>query len=148
MDEAIRGSIVDAPAAFTARRRVAFQEVDAAGIVFYARFFDYFHDAYVGWLEDRGVPLDAALRDGTWAAPLRHAEADYLRPLRFGEEIGVAVVVLAVDDTELTLGYRVTREEEPVCFGLTRHVSVDVATFRRAPFPDAVRDALEGGAAG
>lgn len=121
---------------------VRFQDVDAAGILFFARVFDYFHDAYVALLRSRGVPLESALADRAWAAPLRHAEADYRRPLRFGDRYAVVVAESELADTEFTLRYRVESGGEVACEGLTHHVSVDASTFRRAPLPDSLRRAL------
>lgn len=122
---------------------VRFQDVDAAGVVFFARIFDYFHDGYVSFLRSRGAPLEVALSDGSWAAPLRHAEADYLRPLRFGEAFTVALVEVDVEETEFRIGYRIDRGVEAACVGMTRHVSVDPKTFRRTALPDTLRRALE-----
>lgn len=130
---------------YTERRTVAFQDVDAAGIVFYARVFDYFHDAYVSFLRARGVPLETALRDGSWVAPLRRAEADYRRPLRFGAAITVALVGLEIDESEYEIGYRIDTDDGVACVGATVHVSVDPTTFRRSPIPGFLRRALEGG---
>lgn len=127
----------------TARRVVRFQEVDAAGIVFYARTFDYFHDAYVEFLRGRGAPLEAALQDGSWVAPLTRAEAEYLRPLRFGDEVDVSLVSIEMEETEFVITYRIDRAGETACVGRTRHVSVDPETFRRAPVPAVLRSALE-----
>lgn len=125
-------------------RVVAFQDVDAAGIVFYARVFDYFHDAYVDFLRDRGAPLESALLDGAWVAPLTRAEAEYLRPLRFGDEIEVIVAAIELDETEYAVEYRLEHEGRVAAVGRTRHVSVDPETFRRAPVPEVLRHALGG----
>jgi 1,4-dihydroxy-2-naphthoyl-CoA hydrolase len=125
-------------------RVVAFQEVDAAGIVFYARIFDYFHDAYVAFLRTRGAPLEEALRDGSWVAPLRHASADYLRPLRFGDEIRVSVVQVDLESTEYRVAYRIETAAGVACEGETVHVSVDPERFRRCPIPGPLRTALSG----
>lgn len=141
---------------FTDRRVVRFQEVDAAGLAFYARVFDYFHDAYVGFLRSRGTPLEAALRDRSWVAPLRSAEAEYLRPLRFGDPIAVSLVELRLEETEYTIGFRIEIASEAggkpagelACVGRTRHVTVDPATFRRCRVPDVLRRALSAAAGG
>jgi 1,4-dihydroxy-2-naphthoyl-CoA hydrolase len=132
----------------TDRRTVAFQDVDAAGIVFYARVFDYFHDAYVSLLRARGEPLEAALRDGSWVAPLRRAEADYRRPLVFGDEIRVSLVRIDLGETEYRIRYRIETDGGVACEGETVHVSVDPRTFRRAPVPVGLRAALETGRSG
>jgi 1,4-dihydroxy-2-naphthoyl-CoA hydrolase len=128
----------------TEQRVVAFQEVDAAGIVFYARIFDYFHDAYVAFLRRRGAPLEDALRDGSWVAPLRRADAEYLRPLRFGDQIQVSIVHVEVEETEYRIGYRVESAAGVACAGATVHVSVDPDAFRRCPVPEVLRRALLG----
>lgn len=129
----------------TESRLVRFQDVDAAGIVFYARTFDYFHDAYVDFLRARGAPLERALRDGSWVAPLTRAEAEYLRPLRFGDEIDIAIAAVALEETQYTVDYRIDLDGEPACVGRTRHVSVDPTTFRRSPVPELLRRALGAG---
>lgn len=126
------------------RRVVGFQDVDAAGIVFYGRVFDYFHDAYVAFLRVAGAPLEQALRSGAWAAPLTHAEADYRKPLRFGDPITVTVVDVELAESEFTVRYRIDAEEGVACEGRTVHVSVDPTTFRRRPIPDLLRRALKG----
>jgi YbgC/YbaW family acyl-CoA thioester hydrolase len=145
MNEALRAIEASEGRLHMERRVVRFQEVDAAGILFYARTFDFFHDAYVAFLRVRGVPLEAALRDGGWVAPLRHAEAEYLRPLRFGDAIDVSLVRIDVGDTHYSIGYRIELDGHTACVGRTHHVTVDPATFRRAPIPPALREALRGG---
>ncbi len=144
MDDELK-AIRDSEARLHVEERVVrFQEVDAAGIVFYARTFDYFHDAYVGLLRERGAPLERALRSGEWVAPLTRAEAEYLRPLRFGDEIEVVIVAVELAETEYVVAYRIDLDGEAACVGRTRHVSVDAETFRRAAVPEVLRRALAG----
>jgi 1,4-dihydroxy-2-naphthoyl-CoA hydrolase len=126
------------------QRIVAFQDVDAAGIVFFARFFDYFHDTYVAFLRARGMSLETAFQDGSWVAPIRHAAADYRRPLRFGDPITVSLTRIDIKETEYRIHYRIETAEGVACEGETVHVSVDPATFRRSAIPDVLVRALEG----
>lgn len=144
MDESFRDIAASEERLYTEARVVRFQDVDAAGIMFYARTFDYFHDAYVGFLRARGAPLERALRDGSWVAPLTRAEAEYLRPLRFGDEIEVSIVGVELEETQYRVSYRIDLAGEPAAVGRTRHVSVDPATFRRAGVPDVLLRALTG----
>lgn len=143
MDEGLRELAEGAGRVYAERRVVRFQEVDAAGLVFYARIFDYFHDAYVSFLRERGASLEVALRDESWVAPLRRAEAEYLRPLRFGDAVEVVIAEVRVEETEYAIDYRVEVDGAVACVGRTRHVSVDPITFRRCPVPDALRRALD-----
>ncbi len=124
--------------AFTEAIPVRFQDVDAAGIVFFARFFDYVHIAYEGFLRDVGLPLPHVLREGSWAAPLRHAEADYLSPARFGDVLVVELVAAHLEDSEMTLGWRVRRQDEsgrPCAIVQTVHTFVRPSNFERISLP-------------
>lgn len=126
---------------------VRFQDVDAAGLVFFARFFDYFHDTYESLLRAAGCPLSEVLEKKSWAAPLRHAEADYVAPARFGDVLLVEIVAASVEESEITLGYRVSTEGDRgrvICLGQTVHTFVTLPTFARTRVPEAVARALAG----
>ena len=132
------------PHAFAETRTIRFQDADAAGIIFYPRVLEMFHDVYVAFLAFAGAPLPEVLRTGTWIAPVRHAEADYFKPLRFGDPVAVEICRAHLSETEATLGYRIARSENgEVCVvGQVVHTFVDRATFKRTAMPDGVRRAL------
>ena len=125
--------------AFVEPRTVRFQDVDAAGIVFYPRILEYFHDAYVGFLASVDLPLPRVLAEQTLIAPVRRANAEFLRPMRFGDPIDVGLVCAVFVGSSLTLGYRIAGAGggAVLAVGTTEHVFVD-ASFVRAPVPAAV----------
>lgn len=124
-------------------RVVRFQDVDAAGIVFFARLFEYFHDAYVGALARGGVDLAAELARGAFGLPLAHAEADFLGPMRFGDPLRVAVLGARLGDTSACVGHRIASPDgRPLALGQTVHVAIDRGTFRPMALPAGVRRAL------
>jgi 1,4-dihydroxy-2-naphthoyl-CoA hydrolase len=138
-------SLAAAQAKFSHRIAVRFQDVDAAKVVFFAKLFDYFHDAYVSYLEVSGLPLDGVLERGEWGAPLRHAEADFLGPIRFGDLVDVGIVGVSLGEGKYTVGYRLalggSRQSTVgavVAVGHTCHVVVEggVARPTRRPIPD------------
>lgn len=132
------------PHAFIERRAIRFQDIDAAGIIFYPRVLEMFHDAYGSLLALAGCPLAEVVKAGKWIAPVRHAEADYFKPLRFGDEVDVEICRAHVTETEATLGYRVVRTvgEEVCVVGQVVHTFVECATFTRTPMPKVVSRAL------
>jgi YbgC/YbaW family acyl-CoA thioester hydrolase len=128
---------------YTASRTVAFQDIDAAGVVFFVRFFEYFHDAFFALLAAHSIDLPSVITKKTWGAPVAHAEADYTLPLRFGDAIEVHVVDATFGTASVTVNYRVTTKNGRVaCTGRLVHVFVDPATGRPGAIPDAVRAAL------
>lgn len=132
------------PRAFIEQRAIKFQDIDAAGIIFYPRVLEMFHDTYASFLAHAGCPLPEVMRTGTWLAPVRHAEADYFKPLRFGDPIQVEICRAFVQETEATLGYRIARMEggEVCVVGQVVHTFVERATFKRTTIPELVHRAL------
>lgn len=134
--------------AFRVRRRVLFQDIDAAGIVYFSRILDYFHDTYVDWLAAVGSPLPQVLAEKRWAAPLRHVEADYFQPLHFGAEIELRIVAAKLEQTRVTLGHQVSLveneaiESRVAAVGQTQHVWVDPKSFQPIDIPEELRAPL------
>jgi YbgC/YbaW family acyl-CoA thioester hydrolase len=125
-------------------RPVRFQDVDAAGIIFFARVLEYFHDAFLGLLRRAGIDLAAVLREGNWGMPLGHAEADYLGPMRFGDDVVVEIVRLDLGERSLHVGARVRSPEGRIlAIGQAVHVCIDRGTFRSKGIPEQTAAALK-----
>lgn len=124
------------PAAFTYPRTVRFQDVDAAGIVFFPRVLEYFHDAYVAWMDAERLGFVEAVATRRWGAPIKHVEATFVRPMRFGDAIAVELVGAFLDGTDIWIAYRILSSSgDLLAFGQTHHVFIDLATFKRARLP-------------
>jgi YbgC/YbaW family acyl-CoA thioester hydrolase len=121
------------------QRTVKFQDVDAAGTVFYPRVLEYFADVYMEALRVSGLDVPRMLREKTMAAPLAHAEADFMRPMFFGDEVDVEVVALEVGKTSASFGYRIRKGHEVAAVGQTVHVFVDGQAFKPIDAPAELR---------
>jgi 1,4-dihydroxy-2-naphthoyl-CoA hydrolase len=124
-------------------RPIRFQDVDAAGTIYYARVFEYFGDVYVRMLVEAGLDMPASLLRRDCASPLAHAEAQYLAPLVFGERVTVKLVLARVGKTSTSYAYRVEKDDVLAVVGQTVHVWVDPKTFSAMPVPEALRRFLE-----
>lgn len=124
---------------------IRFQDIDAAGILFFARVFDLFNDTQMACVEALGLSVPQALRDGTWGFPLVHAEADYRAPMRFGDRVIVTVESVTLGTTSMTWCYRVRDGERTLATGKTVHAFVDMKAFVSIAVPDDIRMALKDG---
>jgi 1,4-dihydroxy-2-naphthoyl-CoA hydrolase len=116
------------------RFRVALHDTDAAGVLFFAHLFRHAHDAYEAWMADIGFPLDSMIRDGELKLPLVHAEADYRRPLRHGDEVRVQLSVGDVGEGSFSLNYRfLTADGQSAAHAETVHASIDGSGARALP---------------
>ncbi len=85
---------------------VRFGQCDPAGIAYFPRFFDWFHQAMEAWFgEALGHPYHAVLRRHGF--PAVHTACDYQAPCRFGDQVVIELRVGALGRASLRLDYRV-----------------------------------------
>ena len=123
---------------------INFSDCDPAGIMFYGRIFYYLHEAYESFLSHNQI-WDIVFSDKQLAYPLRHAEADYLKPMKHGELFDIIIVVEFISESSFALNYEVrTRGEESVhSTAKTVHVCIDVIQFKKHGLPEEFRDKLQ-----
>lgn len=93
---------------------VRFADVDHAGIVYYPRFFHFFHLAFEElWRQRLGARAYTDIIDRRRIGfPAVRAEADYQAPLRFGDSAEIEVTVARLGGKSITFRYRVFRAAE------------------------------------
>lgn len=92
---------------YSGQIRVRFGDIDQAGIVYYPRFFNYFHMVYEDYLRERVIPLHAILKERKIGFPIVHLEADFRAPLRYGDVCPVELELLKLGGSSLTYRYRI-----------------------------------------
>ncbi len=119
---------------------VRFQDVDAGGVLFFGRIFDYCHQAYEEFVATSGVDRARYFAGAEYLVPIAHAEADYRTPIRHGEEVRVAVDVTRVGRASFRLRHRVLgRAGDLRVEAVTVHAFVDRGTMKPIPIPESLR---------
>ncbi|HET6349579.1 MAG TPA: thioesterase family protein [Candidatus Krumholzibacteria bacterium] len=131
---------------FTTELPVRFGEIDQAGVVYYPRFFHYFHQAFEEWFRQAlGVSYpDLVLNEGI-GFPTVRIESEFLRPLRYGDRARVHIEVMDVGRASLTLRYELVRLPDEVLSARAtiKTVAIKNATFSSVSIPDAWRERFE-----
>jgi len=132
--------------AYCAHLKVRFGDIDRAGIVYYPRFVHYFHVALEEFfVAELGIDYATVLKNHGIAFPTVHLEADFRRPLQFGDHIGVEVSVRRVGATSITwqyLAYRLGEEDQPVVQGHNVTVCMNMDSFTKSEVPGWLRHDL------
>jgi 4-hydroxybenzoyl-CoA thioesterase len=125
--------------------RVRFDEIDAAGIVYFACFFTWCHDAMEAMLGPIDGGYVGLVRTRKLGLPAVHVEADYAAPLHFGDGVRIAVVVERVGRSSVALRFELSRLPDSQTVATIRHVVAltDLTAMRALPLPDDVREVLE-----
>ena len=126
-------------------RPVRFEEVDAAGIAFFARFFNWCHEAmerFFDGLPSGYVHLIMKRRIGF---PAVHLTADWKSPLRYGDVARIETSVVKIGTTSASFRYVLTRVADGVHCATIEHTTVatNLDTMTKRVLPDDCRKLLE-----
>lgn len=129
----------------TFERAVKFEDVDAAGIVFFARFFAYAHDAMADLfspLEGGYARLVTVRRVGL---PAVHAEADFRAPLRFGDVVSIEVTTTHIGETSCSFRFVLSRKADGQVVAVVKQTCVvtDMNRLKGIVIPDDVLAVLK-----
>lgn len=134
------------PAPFAVEVKVRFADVDHARIVYYPRFFHYFHVAFEELFErEFGLSYPEVLDREHVGFPAVRTEADYRAPARYGDVLRIHVTCRRIGARSVTLRYRAVRAADGVeCVDASVTTAcVDMRTFRPQDVPPAHRALFE-----
>lgn len=126
-------------------RPVRFEDVDAAGIVFFARFFGYCHEAMEALFSSLpGGYVDLVVKRKV-GFPAVHVEADFKSPLRYGDVARISIDVTKIGNKSTTLRYSLARASDGKPVAVVSHVCAvcNLDTLKALPIPDDIRGVLE-----
>jgi YbgC/YbaW family acyl-CoA thioester hydrolase len=119
---------------FTTKYKIAFCETDPGGILFFAEFFKIAHVAYERFFESLNLEKNYFL-DDEYILPIVHSNADYLSPVKFGDELVCEVKVGKIGTTSFELVYLLMNKDKTAAKILTKHVAVKKEGFEKAEIP-------------
>jgi acyl-CoA thioester hydrolase len=134
-------------AAFRHTLRVRYQECDAQGVVYFARYPEYY-DIAITELWRAALGSYQAMVDGGTDMVVAEQRIRYLAAARFDELVDVDVVIDRLGETSMLSSYVISRDGERLVEGDLRHVFIDVASKAKKPIPPEIREALAGYASG
>ena len=130
---------------FSAEFDVRFGEIDHARVVYYPRFFHYFHQTFEEWFgRALGVPYADVVSKGHLGYPTVRVETEFLKPLSYGERIRVDLELREIGNASITVGYTITRLSDGAVSAraVIKNVSID-DNFEPAPITDEWRERFE-----
>jgi len=134
--------------AFSYLRTVRFGDTDAAGVVFFANYLAFCHEAYEESLAAAGIPLGEFFRDTGVVVPIAKSEAEYLRPLGPGDRLRVTVAPEPLSENSFAVRYEIFRlgaVEKLAARLRTEHVATSPAKRSRVPLPAALAAWVQAG---
>ncbi|MFQ5512681.1 MAG: acyl-CoA thioesterase [Candidatus Krumholzibacteriia bacterium] len=131
---------------YAAEFTVRFGETDHARVVYYPRFFHYFHQTFEDWFGAcLGVTYREVIVERNVGFPAVRVETQFKKPLRFGERIRVELEVVRVGKRSITNRYTITRPADGALSASAEitTAAVDNDSFKSIPIPADLRERFE-----
>ena len=124
---------------FTTTRRVRFADCDAAGIVFFPRYFEMLNGVVEDWFAG---PLEASFRElhlnrGV-SVPTAAVEARFIAPSRLEDDLTFSLAVTKLGGASCGLRHRITAGEQ-LRFEATQTIVHVGRSLKPEPWPDPLR---------
>lgn len=105
--------------------RVRYSHTDHFGVVYYARYLDWFEAGRTEILRDNDVSYAGFEKKGLFA-PVVHLEVDYHHPARYDDIVVVETSITKIGNTSVEFNYRVMRESDHLLLAEAKTVNVFV----------------------
>jgi acyl-CoA thioesterase FadM len=114
---------------------IPFHLADPAGILFFGHVFTLAHEAFEHFVIDAiQSPWTDWFQNSEWIVPIKHAEANYMRPLQAGDECQIELVVTDLSASSFTMNAAFI-QQHLCCEVKTVHVFCSRAQKQKIPIP-------------
>jgi YbgC/YbaW family acyl-CoA thioester hydrolase len=135
------------PEPFRTTRRIEFVDTDMAGIVHFSNFFRFMESAEVELLRSRGLAVVMEWQGQRLSFPRVAARCDYLKPVRFEDEVEILVRLARLGRKSLTYQFTFRLHGQTVAEGQVSCVCCKVApeahTLESIEIPENIRERLQ-----
>ncbi|MGV8929419.1 MAG: acyl-CoA thioesterase [Brevundimonas sp.] len=128
---------------FTTDRRVRFADCDAAGIVFFPRYFEMLNGVVEDWFAG---PLAASFRDlhlnRHVSVPTAAVEARFIAPSRLEDDLTFALTVTRLGGASCGLRHRISAGDQ-LRFEASQTIVYVGRSLKPEPWPEALRTRIQ-----
>jgi len=137
----------------TSTVQVRWGDVDAAGIVFYRRFFEWYDYGCEALFAALGLPWPEAFpKYGIVGVPILESGSRFVSPARYGETLAIRSTVAWVKDKTFRMEHEISVDGRLCASGFevrawVKRLAVPGEPLRTSPIPEDVARRLRGDAA-
>ncbi len=118
--------------------RIYWEDTDAGGVVYHARYVAFMERARTEWMRSLGYGQESTRQDHGLVFAVRSMQVDFLKPARLDDALQVEVILRQCRKASLVFEQRIVREGVLLIAAEVKVAALDAATFR----PRGIEDAL------
>lgn len=123
---------------------VRFAHVDAAGTVFYPRYFEILNGAVEDWFAHMGCDFRHMITEGQMGTPIVKLEAEFAAPSMLGDSLAIQFNVHRLGKSGCEVGYTISCNGGLRVKGVIVMVCLDAHSGKGMPWPKDLRDQMCG----
>ena len=143
----ISGSQLPAPDSrlpvFSWPTRVYWEDTDAGGVVYHARYVAFLERARTEWLRWRGQGQEELRNRHDLVFAVRAMQLDFLRPARLDDLLVVTAGLQACKRASMVFAQSIVCGDEVLLTAQVRVAALSAGSFRPKPLPDALYEELK-----
>lgn len=121
--------------------RVYYEDTDAGGVVYHARYLHFFERARTEWLRDLGFSQQNLLAQSI-AFVVKTMKIDYKTPARLDDQLTVATQVQAIKGARIIFQQRLLKADCCLCEAEVVVASVNLVKMKPISIPEPIKQAL------
>jgi YbgC/YbaW family acyl-CoA thioester hydrolase len=130
------------------KRRIMWGDLDALGIVFYPRYYEWFDSCAHQFFEAIGIPHDCLWKEHGIVFGLAETQCRYLNAGRYHQRVKILTRLEHLNKKSLTLQHVISHEEDGkiLVVGMEKRICMDASnpqSLRITTIPEMVYTALE-----
>jgi len=123
--------------------RVYWEDTDAGGVVYHARYVAFMERARTEWMRALGYGQERTRQDHGLVFAVRSMRIDFLKPARLDDALAVAVVLRQCRRASMVFEQRIVRDDELLLTAEVRIAALDADTFRPRGLEEALYERMK-----
>jgi len=123
--------------------RIRYSDTDKMGVVYHGNYLRFFEIARTEMLRSMGLPYAELERSG-YMLPVLESYAAYLLPATYDDLLHLHASIEDEVAAKMTIQYSITRQDDTLVTGWTRHVFVTSHNFKPVRPPKHFVDIVKG----
>jgi len=140
-DEMAREGVVSPR--FSWPTRVYWEDTDAGGVVYHARYVAFMERARSEWMRALGFGQDSTRAEHGVVFAVRAMTMDFLKPARLDDALQVTVALVQCGRASLVFDQTVERGDQLLLTARVKIAALDAASFKPRGMPEALRAVLD-----
>ncbi len=122
--------------------RIYFEDTDAGGVVYHARYLHFFERARTEYLRHLDFSQQRLIDEFDLAFVVKKMDIDFIFPARLDDALEVETEITEIRGASIFFNQRLVRDETVLCTATVIIACVNLSKMKPVPLPATIKDAL------